>query len=90
MNAFLDTLTPHNLQTVSIAIEALIAVLAYLSARRGRRYMYGLALTFAIYVYYDAARLYGFSTPDGLLPFAFLVATLSALYAVWSLYRRSY
>ena len=41
---------------VSIVLEAAIAVIAVLAARQGRPHLYGLALTFAIYVFYDLAR----------------------------------
>ena len=42
---------------VSIALEAAVAILAVLAARRGKPYVYGLAFTFGAYVLYDLARL---------------------------------
>ena len=42
---------------VSIALEAAVAILAVLAARRGKPYIYGLAFTFGAYVLYDLARL---------------------------------
>ena len=44
---------------VSIILEAAITAIAILAARDGRPYLYGLAVTFGIYVLYDLARLLG-------------------------------
>ena len=71
----------------SIALEVAVAVLAALAAYRGRPYLYGLALTFGIYVLYDLGRLLGWNVEQGVLPVLFLVASASALFAVWGLYR---
>jgi hypothetical protein len=73
---------------ISIALEGLVALLAVAAAFRGRSYMYGLAFTFAIYVFYDFAKLYGWGVPKTALSVIFLVATLSALASVWQIYRR--
>ena len=54
---------------------------------KGRPHLYGLALTFIIYVLYDLGRFLGWSVEKGLLSALFLVASLSALVAVWGLYR---
>ncbi|MFA5413510.1 MAG: hypothetical protein WC348_03145 [Patescibacteria group bacterium] len=73
---------------ISIAIEGLVALLSAVAAFRGRSYMYGLAFTFAIYVFYDLAKLYGWGVPQNVLSVIFLVATLSALASVWQISRR--
>jgi hypothetical protein len=70
---------------VSIALEAAVAILA---ARRGKPYVYGLAFTFGAYVLYDLARLLHWDVQAGILSWLFLLATLSALIAVWGLYRK--
>lgn len=75
------------LLVISIALEVAVAVIAALAASQGRPYLYGLALTFAIYVLYDLGRLLGWDVEQGVLSVLFLVASASALYAVWSLYR---
>ena len=75
------------LLVVSIALEVAVAVLAALAAYRGRPYLYGLALTFGLYVLYDLGRLLGWNVEQGVLPVLFLVASASALFAVWGLYR---
>ena len=72
---------------VSIILEAAVAVIAILIARRGRPYMYGLAFTFAAYVVYDLARWLQWNVEGPLYATLFLLATISALVAVWGLYR---
>lgn len=54
---------------------------------KGRPYLYGLAFTFAVYVLYDLDRLLGWHAEGGILSVLFLLASASALYAVWSLYK---
>ena len=72
---------------VSIALEVAVAVIAALAAFKDRPYLYGLAFTFAVYVLYDLGRLLGWDVGAGVLPWLFLAATVSALYAVWGIYR---
>ena len=73
---------------ISIILEAAVAVLAILAAARKRNpYIYGLAFTFGAYVLYDLARLFASDVQGGLLSGLFLLATLTALIAVWGLYR---
>ena len=72
---------------VSIALEAAVAILAALAARRGKPHIYGLAFTFAAYVLYDLARLLHWNV-QALLSWLFLLATITALIAVWGLYRK--
>ena len=74
---------------ISIALEAAVAVIAILAARQGRPYLYGLAFTFGAYVLYDLARLLHWPVEGTLLSGLFLVATITALAAVWGLYRES-
>ena len=42
---------------ISIVLEAPVAIVAVLAARKGKPYLYGLAFTFGAYVLYDLARL---------------------------------
>jgi hypothetical protein len=78
----------EHLQLISIILEAAIALLLFLAAFRGRPYLYGLTLTFAIYVWYDLARYLDWTINPDLLSGVFFVATLGALYSAWSLYKR--
>jgi hypothetical protein len=71
---------------VSIILEAAVAVVAILAARQGRPYLYVLAFTFAAYVLYDVARLLQWPVEGALLSGLFLLATVTALVAVWALY----
>ena len=72
---------------ISIALEVAVAIIAALAASRGRPYFYGLAFTFGIYVLYDLGRLLGWPVEKGILSVLFVLASASALYAVWGLYR---
>ena len=72
---------------VSIVLEAAVAVIAVLAAAQGRPYLYGLAFTFAAYVLYDCARLMHWAVEGPALSGLFLLATVTALIAVWGLYR---
>ena len=72
---------------ISIVLEAAVAILAILAARKGKPYVYGLAITFGAYVLYDLARLLGWNVEQGVLSGVFLLASISALVAVWGLFR---
>jgi hypothetical protein len=71
----------------AIALELAVAVIAAVAARKGRPYLYGLAFTFAVYVLYDTGRLLGWNVEAGVLSVLFLLASASALYAIWGIYR---
>jgi hypothetical protein len=72
---------------VSIIVEAAVAVIAILVAWRGRPYIYGLTFTYAAYVFYDFARWLGWNVEGSPYAVLFLLASISALIAVWGLYR---
>jgi hypothetical protein len=72
---------------ISIILEAAVALVAALAARAGRPYLYGLSFTFAAYVLYDLARFLQWQVEGPQLSGLFLVATITALLAVWGLYR---
>lgn len=73
---------------ISILLEAAVAIIAVLAARKGKPYVYGLAFTFGVYVLYDLARLLQWNVQGGVLSWLFLLATITALIAVWGLYRK--
>jgi hypothetical protein len=77
----------HSLLITSIILEAAVAILAILAARKGKPYVYGLAFTFGAYVLYDLARFLHIDVQEGILSALFLLATISALIAVWGLYK---
>jgi hypothetical protein len=72
---------------ISIILEAAVAIVAVLAARKGKPYIYGLAFTFGAYVLYDLARLLQWDVQGGVLSGLFLLAAITALIAVWGLYR---
>lgn len=72
---------------ISIILEAAVMIVAILAARDGRPYMYGLAFTFGAYVFYDLARLLHWGVEGLLLSGLFLIASASALVAMWGLYK---
>ena len=67
------------LQYVSILLEVAIAILCVRAALKGRTFMYGLAVTFGIYVFYDLVGLGVWTVPEFVLTVLFFVATLAAL-----------
>ncbi|MFW5746684.1 MAG: hypothetical protein ACOCWQ_04010 [Nanoarchaeota archaeon] len=74
------------LQFISIALEAAIVGIALMAARK-RRYIYGIALTFSIYVFYDMTHLFEMQISKSVLRVVFFIANLSMLMAVWKLHK---
>ncbi len=72
---------------ISIILEAAVGAIAFLAARKGRPYMYGLAFTFGAYVFYDLARFLRWSVEGPVLSGLFLVAAATALVSVWGVYK---
>ena len=78
------------IQYISIIIEAAIFILSMLVAiQKKKLYGYGFALTFAIYVFYDLAKLGTFTIDNNMLYPLFLIASVSMLWAVWMIYREN-
>jgi len=76
------------LQLISICIEfAIVIISLMIAASRKKVYGYGFALTFAIYVFYDSARLFSVAIDETPLYILFFIATVSALISVWKLYK---
>jgi hypothetical protein len=71
----------------AIVVECAVAVVAILGAIKGRPHLYGFAFTFAVYVGYDLARLLDWNVGQGVISLLFLLASVSALVAVWGLYK---
>lgn len=77
------------LQPVSILIEVGIFALAMsIAVMKKQAYGWFIALTFGIYVIYDASVYSGALLPADALALIFLAASVSMLYAVWLLYSR--
>ncbi len=76
------------IQYISIFIELLIAILGLLIVFHKKKiYGWGIFLTFGIYVFYDLAKLLGWNISDTLLYGSFFVASVSALWAVFEIYK---
>ncbi|MFA5651958.1 MAG: hypothetical protein WC933_01185 [Candidatus Paceibacterota bacterium] len=79
----------ENLQFISIGLEFIIGVIATIIAFKGRGYMFGLAFTFFVYVFYDLSKIFYFGMIDSIMPILFLLATLAALVSVCGIYKRN-
>lgn len=76
------------LLALSILLEAVVvAVCALAFVSKKKNYMACLALTFAVYVFYDSTRLLEIAVDPLVTEGSFLVATVAALLAVWSIYK---
>ena len=73
----------------AIALEFLVALLAFLAAIKGRPWLYGFAFTYTVYVVYDAARFMRVDVQEGLLSVLFLMAAAGALASMWDVYRNA-
>lgn len=73
----------------AIVLEALVSVLAFLAALKGRPSLFGFAFTFGFFVFYDGARLMQVNVQEGLLSVLFLLAAAAALASMWDVYRRA-
>jgi uncharacterized membrane protein len=78
-----------SLQTISILLELIIVFISLSIAFAKKRMVgYGLALTFGIYVFYDASKFYNYNIDGKTLEIMFFIATLSALLSVLLIYKR--
>ena len=74
------------LQSFSIIIEAIIDILAIFIAQRKSHWAL-IALTFLIYVFYDSSKLFNWGIPGFLTEILFFIASLSALLAVYIIFK---
>lgn len=75
------------LPMVSILLEIVVAALGVaLAVSRKKVYGWFIALTFVLYVFYDLANLIPLNISKDLLYPIFFVATVSILWAVWSIF----
>ncbi len=78
------------IQTISILIECAVVFLALRTATRGgKAYGWLIAATFALYVIFDLSRLSLIPIPETAGAPLFLIASLSALVAVFLILRES-
>lgn len=77
----------ETLHLITILIEVAIAVLALLAILKGRAYMCGFLIAYAMYVIYDLAKHYSWQIGSDFLTLWFFVATVAALYSAYMIYR---
>jgi len=76
------------LQFLSILIEAVVAILGLMIFIKGKKnYGWGIFLTFAIYVFYDLAKQASWIINNDILYGIFFIASISALCAVYMIYK---
>ena len=76
------------IQFISIAIELSIAILGLMIAlQKKKKYGFGIFATFFIYVFYDLSRVVGSTLTEYFWNGLFFIATISAWYAVWYIYK---
>ncbi len=72
---------------ISILLEIVVAALGVaLAVSRKKVYGWFIALTFVLYVFYDLANLIPLNISRDLLYPIFFAATVSILWAVWSIF----
>ncbi|MCX5725875.1 MAG: hypothetical protein NT030_01605 [Candidatus Saganbacteria bacterium] len=75
------------LHIISIVIEIAVILLGVLIAIiKEKSYGWLIALTFAIYAFYDIAKFGPLNVSQNILYVIFLIASLSILFAVWKIF----
>lgn len=76
------------LGVLSIIVEIIIVIVSLkLAFSKKKIYGYGLALTFGIYVLYDSIRQFDLEVSPLAAELLFAVASFSALWSVWTIYK---
>jgi predicted neutral ceramidase superfamily lipid hydrolase len=72
----------------SIILEAVVAIFGIaIALKKNNLYGWGIALTFSIYVFYDLSRINNWQISSTITSVSFLIATISALFAVYLIYK---
>ena len=76
------------LHYLSIVLEVAVAIIGILLATRKKKsFGWFIAVTFAIYVFYDLVYIMNIKMPIASLYLVFFMATVSILWAVWNIYK---
>ncbi len=77
-------------QMVSVILELIVAIVGVMLAA-GKKKIYGwcFALTFIIYVVYDLSKFMALNINGDILNILFFVASFSALWGIWSIYKEA-
>jgi len=79
----------ENINYISIVLEAVVVILALMTAiKKKAAYGWGLAFTFLVYVFYDLARIQGWEISTSVMILSFLAATISAVIAIYLIYKK--
>ena len=79
----------RTLDVISVMLEICILVIGILfAAVKKKKYGWGIALTFGVYVFYDLARFSGMAVPRSFMSVLFFAASASMLWAVGVIYTR--
>jgi len=78
----------ETINLLSVVLEAVVVGFGLMIAlKKKQMYGWGIALTFLIYVFYDLARMQNWQVSSSMMSASFLVATISAVWAAYSIYK---
>lgn len=78
----------ETINLLSVVLEAVVVAFGLMIAlKKKQAYGWGIALTFLIYVFYDLARMQNWQVSSLIMSVSFLVATISAVLAAYSIYK---
>jgi hypothetical protein len=74
----------------SLAAEVVVSLLGLaLAISKKKDIGWGIALTFAIYVFYDSVRFLNLHISNSVIGLLFFIASLSILWVVWRIYEEA-
>ena len=78
-----------SLELGTICLEVIIVLLSLLAVFRGSKFMLGFVVTFGAYLYLSLAAYNGwnFKVMEGKVPLLIFVATVTATFSIWEMYR---
>jgi hypothetical protein len=76
------------IQYISILLELVIAILGIIMISKKKVVGWFFLITFGIYVFYDFVKLNGMTINSDVLYLSFFIATLSALFLAWRVYKK--
>jgi hypothetical protein len=75
---------------MSILAEIAVAALGLMLAiAKKKDYGWGIALTFAIYVFYDSVRFLSINVSNTVIAILFFIASVSIFWSVWRIYKEA-
>ena len=75
---------------MSLAAEIVVMALGLMLALKKKKNLgWAIALTFAIYIFYDSARFFNIAVSEAVIAGLFFIASLSILWVVWRIYEEA-